>query len=117
MTPASKSVYYFGFYLLVLGISLTVAPNTLLGMFQMPPTTEVWIHVLGVVVFAIGMYYVFMAPANHTLFLTITVYARISILFWFIVFVVLEWAPAQLTLFGAADAAGALWTYLALKKN
>jgi hypothetical protein len=117
MTPASKSVYYFGFYLLVLGISLTVVPNTLLVMFQMPTTTEVWIHVLGVVVFAIGMYYVFMASANHTLFLTLTVYLRASILLWFIVFVVLDWAPAQLILFGVADAAGALWTYLALKRS
>ena len=116
MTAASKSVYYFGFYLLILGILLTIAPNILLRVFQIPATTEVWIHVLGVVVFAIGLYYVFMAPTNHTLFLTLTVYARTSILFWFIVFVLLDWAPPQLTLFGLADAGGALWTYLALRK-
>lgn len=117
MTAASKSVYYFGFYLLVLGITLTVAPNTILAMFQMPTTTEVWIHVIGVVVFNIGLYYVFMAPSNHIIFLTLTIYTRAAILLWFIAFVVLDWAPAQLILFGAADAAGALWTYLALKKN
>ena len=117
MTPASKSVYYFGFYLLVLGISLTIAPNVLLGLFQIPATTEVWIHVLGVVVFNIGLYYIFMAPANSTLFLTLSVYTRAAILFWFIVFVLLGWAPAQLILFGAVDGAGALWTYMALRKK
>lgn len=117
MTAASKSVYYFGFYLLVLGISLTVVPNVLLGLFQMPVATEVWIHVLGVVVFVIGLYYVFMAQANHTLFLMLTVYARTSVLLCFVAFVVMDWAPVQLILFGTIDGAGALWTYLALKRN
>lgn len=116
MTPAAKSVYYFGFYLLVLGVILTVFPNMLLSVFQFPETTEVWIHVLGSVVFAIGLYYVFMAPTNHTLFLILTVYARTSILIWFTAFVVVGWAPWQLILFGLVDMTGAVWTYMALKK-
>jgi hypothetical protein len=117
MTPASKSLYYFGFYLLILGITLTVAPNTILALFQFQAATEVWIHVLGTVVFAIGLYYVFMAPSNSTLFLTLSVYARASVLLWFIIFVVIGWAPAQLILFGLVDAAGAMWTYTALRKQ
>lgn len=116
MSPASKSIYYFGFYLLLTGITLTVFPNMLLAMVQLPETSEVWIRILGTVVFAIGMYYVFMAPANHVLFLTLTVYARISIFIWFIVFVLIGLAPPQLILFGVVDLAGAAWTYSALKK-
>ncbi len=116
MTSAAKSLYYFGFYLLILGITLTVFPNILLSLFQIAETSEVWIRVLGCVVFGIGLYYVFMAPSNNTLFLTLSVYVRFSILLWFIVFVLMGWAPAQLILFGLADAAGAAWTYLSMKK-
>ncbi len=117
MTPASKSLYYFGFYLLVTGISLIVAPNLILSLMGIPETTEVWIRVLGTVVIAIGLYYVFMAPANSALFLMLSVYARTSILVWFIVFVLLGWAPVQLILFGLVDGAGAAWTYMALRKG
>ena len=116
MTSAAKSLYYFGFYLLILGITLTVFPNMLLSIFQIEETTEVWIRVLGAVVFGIGLYYVFMAPTNNTVFLTLSIYVRASILLWFIAFVLIGWAPTQLILFGLADAAGAAWTYLALRK-
>jgi hypothetical protein len=116
MNAAAKSVYYFGFYLLLLSVALTTFPNALLGIFQMPETSEVWIRVVGVLVFSIGIYYVVMARSNHTLFLTITVFIRLSILLWFMVFVFINWAPPMLILFGIVDALGALWTYQALKK-
>ena len=89
----------------------------MLATFQMPETNEVWIRVVGVLVFSIGIYYVVMAHANHTLFLTTTVYLRLSILIWFIAFVLIDWAPPTLILFGVVDAIGAIWTYQALKKQ
>jgi len=116
MTAAAKSVYYFGIYLLLIGITLTVFPNGLLSLFQIAETTEVWIRVLGAVVFGIGLYYVLMAPANNGQFFKLTIYVRTSILLWFLVFVFLGWAPPQLILFGLTDFAGATWTYLAMRK-
>lgn len=117
MTSASKSIYYFGFYLAILSVSLMTYPNTLLEMFQLSPTNEVWIRVLGAVVLDIAILYVFMAPTNNVLFMTLTVYVRMSILLWFILFVVLDIAPIRLILFGLVDAAGAGWTYFALRKK
>ena len=117
MTPAGKSVYYFGFYLLGLGLVLTAVPNLLLSTFQLPETNEVWIRVVGVIVFNIGLYYVFMAPQNNTTFLMLSVFTRLAILLWFIVFAVIGWAPYTLVLFGLVDAAGAVWTYTSLKKT
>ncbi len=117
MTNAGKSVYYFGFYLMIVGITLTGFPNILLSTFQLPETNEVWIRVVGILVFNIGLYYVFMAPTNSTLFYTLTVYTRASILVWFIVFVLIGWVQPQLILFGLADMAGAAWTYMAMKKS
>jgi hypothetical protein len=117
MNSAAKSVYYFGFYLLLLSVVLTVSPNFLLSTFQLPETNEVWIRVVGVLVFNIGILYIVMAQTNHTLFLTVTVYLRASILLWFIVFVLIGWVSPMLIMFGVADALGALWTYLELKKQ
>ncbi len=117
MNSAAKSVYYFGFYLLILSAALTVFPNLLLSTFMLPETNEVWIRLVGVLVFNIGILYVVMAPTNHNLFLTVTVYLRVSILIWFIAFVVIGWAPTMLIMFGVVDFAGALWTYLELKKK
>ena len=117
MATASKTVYYFGFYLLITGITLIVAPNFLLSLFQIEATTEIWIRVLGAVVTDVGFLYVYMAPANHTLFLTLTVFARYSILLWFTSFVLLGWAPTQLVIFGLIDGAGATWTYFELRNH
>jgi len=117
MTPGSKTVYYFGFYLLITGITLIVAPNFLLSLFQIEATTEIWIRVLGAVVTNVGFLYVYMAPVNHALFLTLTVFARLAILLWFAAFVLLGWAPTQLIAFGLIDGAGATWTYFALKNQ
>lgn len=115
MTNAAKSVYYFGFYLFVLGFTLIVSPNLLLSMFGFEPTTEVWIQVLGAVVFTIGIYYVFTAPTNNETFIKITIYSRVSILAWFTLFVLLGWANPALLLFGGFDVLGALWTWNALR--
>jgi len=117
MNPAAKTIYYFGFYLLLLGIALTGFPNVLLSTFQMPETQEIWIRVIGIIVFNIGLYYIFMAPVNNATFISLTIYTRLAILFWFIVFVAIGWAPASLIGFGVVDAAGAVWTYLAAKKS
>ena len=96
---------------------LLVTPNLLLSLFQIPETNEVWVRVVGMLVFHIGLYYVLMAPSDNKLFYSLTAYTRFGVLVWFIAFVVIGWAPVQLILFGLVDAAGALWTLLALKKK
>ncbi len=49
MSKAAFTVKVFGVYLFVLGLILLVSPNTLLSIFGIPETTEVWIRVLGVI--------------------------------------------------------------------
>ncbi len=116
MTKAAKSVYYFGFYLFALGLTLVIVPNMLLSMFGFEATSEVWVRVLGSVVFTIGIYYTFTAPSNNETFFKATIYSRLSILIWFVLFVLLGWAKPALILFGGFDALGALWTWNALRK-
>ena len=117
MTAASKSLYVFALYLLVLGVLLIVMPNTLLAMFQIPETNEVWIRIAGMLTFSIGIYYFYMAPQNNTVFMALTAYVRASIIIWLTVFVLMDWVSARIILFGVVDLLGALWTFMALRKS
>lgn len=117
MTSAARSVYLFGIYLLVTGGVLITSPNTLLTMLQLPPTTEPWAHLLGLVVMALGMYYVACARANLALFLRATVWIRLFAFVSFGMMGVLQIIPPIIGVFGLIDAAGALWTHLAIKQT
>jgi hypothetical protein len=117
MSKAAFSVKAFGIYLLALGVGLAFIPNLLLSVFGMPRTEEVWIRVVGVLVFNIGVYYWFAARAEATEVFQASVYTRVLVLASFAAFAVLGIASPVLVLFGAADFAGAIWTSVALRQS
>jgi hypothetical protein len=115
VSKSAFSVKVFGIYLLVLGTGLTFAPNLLLSVFGMPPTSEVWIRVVGVLVFNIGVYYVYAARCEAKAFFQASVYTRTLVLASFAAFAAFGLASPLLILFGVADFAGGVWTHLALR--
>jgi hypothetical protein len=117
MTRAAKSIYYFGFYLIGLGILVTFFPNTMLETFFLPPATDVFIRVTGVLVFNIGLYYVVGAPSNYEPFLRISILTRCIVLVSFIAFVLLGFAKPALIPLGVVDVLGAMWTWWELRKS
>lgn len=117
MSSSAKSVFVFGIYLVVLGITLLVAPNVLLSLFGVPVTNEVWIRLVGMLLVLLAFYYIQAARKELTDFFQWTVYARASVIVFFIVFVALGLAQAILILFGAIDLLAAIWTRLALRSS
>lgn len=117
MTAAAKSVCYFGFYLYVVGLTLVAVPNLLLKTMQLPETSEVWIRVVGVLAFCIGYYYHRAGIGNIHAFLKHTIPTRLFVFAAFTTFVLLDYVSPALIVFGAADLAGAVWTWMALKKT
>jgi hypothetical protein len=117
MTAAAKSVYFFGFYLYVLGVTLIFLPNLLLTTMGFPPTDELWIRVAGLLVVLIGFYYHQAGAKNISAFIPLTIPARTTVFIAFIAFVLLKMASPILILMGAIDLAGAIWTFMALKKK
>ncbi len=117
LSRAAQSVGFFGIYLLSLGALLIVAPNLLLGLFQMVPTGEVWIRVVGMLVLFLGTFYVLAALGEVRQFFGWTVPVRACVLLFFIGFVLSGHAPATLLLFGVVDLAGAGWTAVALHRS
>jgi hypothetical protein len=117
MTPAAKSVYYFGFYLYLVGAMLTFIPNLFLSTIGIPETKEVWIRVIGVIIGLLGFYYNQSGAKNYSTFFPLTVPARIIVFTSFVVFVILKMASPVMIGIGAIDLAGAIWTFMALKKK
>ena len=117
MSKSAQSLFVFSIYLFILGLILLVIPNVLLNLFSLPETNEVWIRVVGMLVFLLG-FYDFQASKNEMInFFQWTVYARAMVPVFFIVFVLLDFAPPILILFGVIDAVAALWTHLSLQSE
>jgi hypothetical protein len=117
LSPPAKSVFVFGAYLLLLGALMMLAPNFLLGLFRIAPTSEVWIRVAGMLVLLIGSYYVLASIAELRMFMHWTVPLRICVLMFLSVLALTGLGPMVLILFGFVDFAGAMWTAWALRRN
>lgn len=117
MTAAAKSVYYFGFYLYLTGLTLIFIPNVFLKTVQIPETNEVWIRVVGLLAFLLGFYYHRSGSANTTSFFKLTIPARILVFVAFTSFVLLKYVSPMLIAFGVIDLLGAIWTWAALRKK
>lgn len=115
MAQSAKSILVFGIYMVFLGIVLILAPNILLGLFGIQPTTEVWIRVLGVIVGIFGCYYIVAARNGLKPFFRATVYGRTAVLISFIAFAILGLLKPILILFGIIDFLGAIWTARVLR--
>jgi hypothetical protein len=117
MSKTAFTIKAFGIYLLFLGILVTLAPNLLLTVFGIPQKTEVWVRVVGVLVFNIGIYYLYAAKCEAAAFFSASVYTRTLVLISFVIFALLDLASPMMILFGVVDFSGGLWTLSALRSD
>ena len=117
MSKAAISAKVFAVYLFFVGAAFVVTPNTLLAIFQIPQTTEVWIHVVGVLAVMIGIYAWVAARNEDKSFLAASVYTRFMVFVAFTAFAVIGLASPVLIFFGAIDLLGGAWTHFALKAD
>lgn len=117
MSSAAKSLFAFGVYLAGLSLVLLFVPNLLLQFFGIPPTSEVWIRIVGMMMLCLSVYYTLAAKSEITNFIRWTVPARVGVLIFFSVFVLSGLAPKALLIFGLIDFASAIWTWFALRAD
>ncbi|MEW6759633.1 MAG: hypothetical protein AB1437_02320 [Pseudomonadota bacterium] len=117
MSKSAFSAKVFAVYLFIIGPVLVFAPNFLLSLFGIPTTTEVWIRVVGVIAFMLGVYS--WVAATHELrpFLEASVYTRFVVFIAFSAFAILKLGSPMIALFGVIDLLGGIWTYFALKAD
>ena len=116
MTPTAKSVFYYSFYMMGMGLSLLFIPNLILGVFGFEPTNDVWIRILGLFAFCAGMLYFYCGHTNQTGFFRISVTERIVFFLGMVRIVLFLPANPLLALIGSVDLFGAIWTALTLRR-
>ena len=115
MTRSGKSLWIFGIYVLFVAAGLLLVPNTMLGLLQLPQTNQIWPRIVGIPLVLLGSYY-FLAGRNDLMeFIRWSVFARASVILFYVAFIVIGLAQPILILFGVVDLLGALWTGLALR--
>ncbi len=115
MSAVGRSLVVFGWYLAAFGALLVFVPNLAFAVFGLPPTEEVWIRVVGLLVLVIGYLDVRMGREEFLPYARFTVHARVAVLVVMVGFVLAGLAKPILILVGAIDFAGALWTGAALR--
>ncbi len=117
MSKAAISVFVFGIYLVLNGVTLALAPNFMLASLRQPPTNDPFIRCLGVVVFVLGLYYIQAGRQEVMPFFRWTLWGRPIVLLSFIGLVAAGVAPPILIGFGVVDTLGAVWTFFALRSQ
>ena len=114
MSRAARSLFIFGIYLEFLAVTLILFPNTLLRLFHVAVTHEIWIRLVGVVTGSVGTYYLLAARGEFAPIIVASVPVRFALMAFFAAFVVFDHADPSILFFGVADAVGAAWTLVAL---
>jgi hypothetical protein len=117
MSSSAFSAKVFAVYLFLAGAVLITVPNLLLALLQIPPTPDVWIRVVGLVAFMIGVYAWVAASHEFKPFLVASVYTRFIVFVAFTTFALAGLGSPMIILFGLADLAGGIWTYQALRAD
>lgn len=117
MNPACKTIYLFGFYPLLAGLSMIIAPALPLQILGWPIEGLDWIRMLGVVTMIVGYYYLQLGRNDVLVFCRYSAQMRLIIPFVFsLLVIVFNMNPLYIAL-TAVDFAGGLWTALALRKQ
>ena len=117
MSSSAFSAKVFAVYLFLAGTVLVTVPNLLLTLLQIPPTPDVWIRVVGLVAFMIGVYAWVAASHEFKPFLVASVYTRFIVFVAFTAFALAGLGSPMIILFGLADLAGGIWTHCALRAD
>jgi hypothetical protein len=115
VTGSAKSVFVFGIYVACLGVMLVFFPNPLLRLVGVPATSEVWIHLAGMLLIFMGFFYVMAGRAQLVPFFRWTLVTRGAAAAFVTGFVLARLISPVILLFWLGDLAGALWTLFALR--
>lgn len=117
MTNAAKSVFYFGFYVLLVGILLLAVPQTFLSTLKLPDVTEGWARIIGLLAVIIGVYDIVSGRNNLLPAIKASVYLRFLFFLGVLLLIASSQMPKEALPLGIIDAIGAVWTLFALRSN
>jgi|SRR5688572_19799867 hypothetical protein len=117
MSRAARTIVGFGIYMALTGLTLVIAPNVLLELLGLPPTTEAWLRILGMFMIIVAYYYYRTAVSEATEFFRATVHGRTTMALFLTGLAVTGMTGSVLVLLGLVELAGAVATALALRSS
>lgn len=116
MSKAGKTIFYFGFWVLLCGLGMLLFPKLILGLMDIDESADVVARILGMLlVFLSAYYFVSGRRPGYRAFYWVTVGTRFSALLFVSAFVLFTDARPEMILFVVVDIAGAVVTLLALR--
>jgi uncharacterized protein YjeT (DUF2065 family) len=118
MTRAGRSFFFFGFWVAVCGLGLMLAPGMALRFAGITSSSDIMLRVFGTVLLYMSVFYIVAGRASRftSLYLA-SVFTRFSAPLLVGAFVLATKANPLIILMTVLDAAGALWTALALRAD
>ena len=117
MSPTAKSIFYYSFYMMTMGLGLFFIPNPILGLFGFAPTTDIWVRLLGLLAFCTGILYFYSARTDQTGFFRVSVPERVIFFLGTVSLVIFFDSTPMLAMIGSVDLFGAIWTRSMLRQN
>jgi len=115
MHPATRSMYVFGVYLVITGLSQITFGAQMAANMGLPQGSEVVMRPLGLVLAIFGTMFIASARQQIVPFFRITVWTRLIAVTGLILFVVLGLLPVAFLAIAAIDGATAAWTWAGLR--
>ena len=115
MTKSGATLFYFGIYVLIVGILIIAIPTSFVEANMLPPIPDPWARIIGLLLLVIGGYDVLCGKYDVKLFIRWSIYFRIGFAAGTLVLVLAGQMPPTLLVLGAIDAMAAIWTIWALK--
>jgi hypothetical protein len=116
MKKSATSMFVWGIYAVLTGITFLLVPNLPLTLLGLGESQEVYPRLLGVAITMLGYYYIRAArQETMTPLYAWSVHARLGLAGAIIVLVITGLAKPAMLGFAAAELAGSLWTAFALR--
>ncbi len=114
MTKSAKSLFYFGIYVLVTGVTLCFIPDKFISILKLPEIPISWARFIGFLTIIIGSYDILSGRNNVKPLIKASIYLRL----FFFLGVLFLFFSGQMTKeilpIGVIDLIGAIWTALAI---
>jgi hypothetical protein len=117
MQKTYKSLQGQMIYVILSGVPLFFVPNFLFRILGLEPTNEVWIRVLGLLVFILAFYYYALSKYGNKKTIMATVYGRTVFCIGMVSLVAFGLGKPILLLFALAESIFAVWTWQEVNKG
>jgi len=113
----SKSVFFFGIYIIITGLFMLLFPDVILGIIGLDISGSVVVRLLGMMLVFYGYYYIRagIAGSKMTSFYWWTVHTRFSAIIILSSLALFHLAPPVVIAFGVIEMLGATWTLIELR--